>query len=336
MRRVLLIAALTALGCAAEPGTATDVIESTESTSAALSANCPENRAFHLYPGPTSWEKKYGGQSQCVASQYDCDMPGGLSRYHHPSTNEKYWPIAKNITVLDGQAKPLAINTGTETQLNFGIQKRLKGEPYVYAFAADTATGHVSGWVPAACIGWNGSAPSSACESKSGTLPKDYPVINGRRPSAKYDATKRYEIDPTPTLPVPNADDAKVICNVPAGVEHKSLADYVPHQNPDGSYAINLVQTLPGMSPALGGLSADTFRVGHLEGGTVVSDHVRFFRLIHVRSVAVYLFKPAPKGTEGAWDASSRVAFVYGYVVYDDGAGHKRRRYGWICASALT
>lgn len=322
MSRPLLIAALVALSVG-------------EGTATALTRDCPENRGLRVYAGPSVWEQKWGGTSVCVASQYDCDMPGGKSRWRNADRSDGEWPIAKGISVLDGRGHPIGTaNVGT-TQLNFGQEKTLNGEPHVYAFSVGNV---VSGWIPAACVGWDGStAPAADCATKKGALPKGYPVVNGRKPPKGSRSTTTYEVVTTNVFPPgTDLDELKIICNTGANEPHKSLADYMPRLKPDGSYTINLVATLPGMSPALGGISSDTFRVAHMEGNVLVSDHVKFHRLKAARAVTVNLFKPGGAYAAFADDDASRVAFLYGYVVYDDGAGHVRQRYGWMAATALT
>ena len=305
--------------------------EDPATTNAALTANCPANRGLALYPGPRS--------TTCVASRYDCDMPGGKSRYENPADNTDLWPVAKGVPVLDGRGKPIGSVTVSTTKLNFGQAKILNGKRHVYAFSVGSGDDDVSGWVPAACIGWNGKgAPAGTCSGESGSLPNGFPIVNGRKPPTKYDAVAVYELIATnPMLATVNLDELKVVCNAPAE-PHRSLADYMPRQRPDGSYTINLVATLPGMDPALGGIAADTFRVAHMEGSTLVSDHVSFHRLLHVTAVPVYLFQAGTAyGALGlsSSDNAPRTVFVYGYVSYPKGDGGWARRYGWVSYFAL-
>lgn len=331
----LIAGSVLVAACSAEAPSA-DV----DTSAADLTANCPDHRGMSSWPGPASWAKKYGAPVVCLESRYDCGVAGADRRYENPKANDSEWPIAHDTPIVDGRGIQIDYvhDSVTSVKLNLGQTKMLGGKRYVYAFAVGNAT---SGWVNAACIGWDGKTrPSATCVDDAGDVPAGFPAITGRKPPKNAGSFAKYEVDVTVAAGLFGGADltqAKITCNASGDSEHRSLADYVPHQRSDGSYTINLILTLPGMHPALGGTASDTFRVAHMEGSSVVSDHLTFYRLTKVRAVSVDLF--APDSTAGAFKQEDpRTVFVYGYVVYPagkNGGAPYRRRYGWIDFQAL-
>lgn len=303
-----------------------------QGASAASASDCPEARKFDVAKGPASWPTKYGIDGTCIGSAYDCRMPTtdpDFRRYENADDKvDGAWPVAMGIPVVDGRAVQIGTVTLSTTKLNWGQRKTLQNKQYVYAFSVGNGADDVSGWVPAACIGWDGkNAPSASCMSSSTGTPKDFPVFNGRKPEAKYDAIEKVELaTPTqsvaqfPSLLNVDLDSLKIICNAP-NEAHRSIADYMARTSNDGTYyTINLLANVPGVHPALGGIASDTFRI-------TASDHVTFHRLIHVKTVRIYMFKAGT--TQGAPSEGSNVQFGYGYITYPTGSGWARR-YGWL------
>lgn len=324
------------IGVEPEPKQLLDVaFDEIGSQSSALTSECPDERDLPRYAGPASWLKKYGVDGVCVASRYACRMPttdSDFRRYENPKDSaDGAWPVALGIPMVDGRGNEIGTTTVNAAKLNWGQRKSLHRREYVYAFAV----GGVSGWVPASCIGWDGTTvPSASCTGKSGGTPSDFPVFGGRKPGKKYDAIKKLWIlsndeiiQAYPWLANIDPDQLKITCNAP-NEPHRSIADYIGRLSSDGSfYTINLLANVPGVSPALGGIASDTLRVAHLVGNVMTSDQLTFHRLVHVNSVEVYLFKP--ESTQGAPVDGTSVQFFYGYVTYPSGSGW-RRRYGWL------
>jgi hypothetical protein len=338
--RLGLAAAFVLAACSARDGS-----EDVSVSSASLTSNCPENRTHARWDGPASWQTKFNADVICLDSRYNCGVAGADRRFENPEPkSDGQWPAAAGTPIFDGRGNRLGEvpADATSVKLNFGQTKELAGRRYVYAFAVHSPSNQrpTSGWIDVACVGWDGKTrPDPTCVTASVKLPSSFPTITGRKPPVDAGSVADYEIDPVPGL-FANQDltKAKIVCNSPlldSGLDDPSraLADYFPRRRDDGTYTINLILTVPGMHPSLGGTATDTFVVAHTENGAIVSHHVTFHRLTKVRSVVAFLFEP--QSVAGAFgEKDPRTVFVYGYVLYSDGA-QQRRRYGWIDFQAL-
>lgn len=347
--------ALTA--CASASGGVDDGIpapsEDLGTSSAALSG-CLTEADFHHYACPASWQDQAGTQScDCVDSRYDCQAPNpqasisalaNRARFLNTASPSGTWPVRTGITIYDGRHQRIATTADAATLLNYGQKKAMDGRVYVFAQALGTSTPDASrpgyflsqsGWIDAACVGWDGQTPPAAgCEQAP--LPASaakMKVVQTRRPPASAEDVTRYRMAATAPSWATSVgiDNYKVVCQTDSS--HESIGDYLPRPRENGRLVTaNLLMTLPGMKPALSGMNDDTFIVGHQENGVVVSDHVNFYRLTKVAAVAVPIYEP---NSDVLVSGHRNGPFVYGYVKYQKDATTWVKRYGWISYFAL-
>jgi hypothetical protein len=354
----LVVPLLALTACASANGGAADEGDPLQSedlgaTSSALSG-CLTESDFHHFACPASWQAMAGPQScDCVESRYDCQAPNpqesingtaNRARFLNTASPNGTWPLRTGITIYDGRHQRIATTADTATLLNFGQKKAMNGRTYVYGLGMGTSTPDAakpgsflaqSGWIDAACVGWDGKTPPAAgCEQAP--LPADaakMKVVQARRPPASAEDVTRYQIAPAAPgwASAGGIDNYKVVCQ--SDSSHESLGDYLPRPRENGRLVtVNLLMTLPGMKPALSGMSDDTLVVAHQENGSLVSEKVSFYRLMKVRAVGVPLYTP---GTDDLIAGHPSAPFVYGYVKYQKDASTWVKRYGWISYFAL-
>ena len=327
--------------------------EDLDSNASALSG-CLSASDFHHHACPASWQAGAGAQScDCVESRYDCEAPNpqesisgtaNRARFLNTASPNGTWPLRTGITIYDGRHQRIATSADTATLLNFGQKKAMNGRTYVYGLGIGTSTPDAakagsflsqSGWIDAACVGWDGTtAPAAGCEQAPlpATAAK-MKVVQTRRPPASAEIVTRYRLASSAVswATAVGIDNIKVVCQ--SDSSHESLGDYLPRPRENGRLVtVNLLMTLPGMKPALSGMSDDTFVVAHQENGTLVSDHVSFYRLTKIAPVGVPMYEP---GTDNLFSGHPNGPFVYGYVKYQKDAGTWVKRYGWVSYFAL-
>ena len=322
-------------------------------TSAALSG-CLTASDFRHFACPASWQDQAGNQScDCVESRYDCEAPNpqtsisgtaNRARFLNMASPNGTWPLRTGVTIYDGRHQRIATSADTAALVNYGQKKAMDGRIYVYGLGIGTSTPDPakpgsflaqSGWIDAACVGWDGAtAPAAGCEQAP--LPAGaakMKVVQTRRPPTSAEDVTRYRIASTAPdwASSVGLDNIKVVCMSDAS--HESIGDYLPRPRDNGRViTVNILMTLPGMKPALSGMSDDTFIVAHEANGTVVSDHVNFYRLTKVPVVSVPMYQP---GTDNLYSGQRSGPFVYGYVKYLKDANTWVKRYGWISYFAL-
>lgn len=351
-----------AAGCVVAP-----VDDASESVTDEL-ASCPHKGDMKTYDAPDSWVKRAQPQDcTCVSSRYDCMPPNPQPRIDDNANRARFlnpkrdvpsgdpksylngtWPLAVGVGVFDGFRQRIGTTAQNYALVNFGQKKRMGGRTYVFVKVVTIAEGGgAPGWIDAQCIGWDGvTAPPSSCETTNAQADVPAPAVPARRPSVanqkKY-TRMVFRADPAKAIAALGVDPeaAKVVCDwhtEDGGVRaNGAIGDYLPKPRANGKFTtVHLNFDLPGRVPALSGVAADTFIVGHQDDGAIVSDHVSFYVLHGVRAVPVQLYKGASAESYPVKDPA--VPFVYGFVKYQgtkDGAERTLTRFGWVPLAAL-
>jgi hypothetical protein len=345
--RLVAFAALTfgslVVGCSAAPDDAPSSEEDVTASRGAAVTKCPGQSDFTHFACPASWAQAAKPQDcTCVSSRYDCmapnpqaslDVDKNRARYLNGTTGT--WPVTPGIGVYDGRHERIGTSTSQNVLVNYGQKKTMGGRTYVLARTVTLgANGSASGWLDAACVGWNGTtAPAAGCETAPPPDVKMPAVLARRPPVASQERVTAYRfVTSLPSwLQTLGPDAVKVVCATDDS--HMSLGDYMPRARDGGRVVTtHLLFTLPGQQPALSGIAADTFVVAHQENGALVSNGVRFYRLKDVPAVMVDLY---PESSADPIDGHPRTPFVYGYVKYQKGNGQWAKRFGWVAYLAL-
>jgi hypothetical protein len=238
-------------------------------------------------PPPVGDSVVVGDGSICTA--YNCKLPnpvpckaaggGGSNRLAHASDpTDCTFGIAPNTAILDGSGNARDRITDGQVMINYGQRKQLPdGRSAVYVWAASTAAGAESGWVP----------ESSITESLS-TMPTvvlDDPGDGDY--AAAYDVTGG-------DAEIQSRYAGMVLC-----ADTRPCGELPSHYLLRPGNVVNMVYSRPGQ----GGVSDDTYEVG---GPPVV-----FHRAEGVGLLAVPFYdgqKPAGTAPVG------KLTFMYGHI----------------------
>jgi hypothetical protein len=186
-----------------------------------------------------------------------------------------FFPVERGTQMVDGRGNVRGEVKAGSVRLNYGQQKRINGQEYVYAFATrigkNGGTRAASGWILKSSL-------KGDLETRI-----NMPTVNAPRPAGDHGPYRKFAI---------TGGDRKEFGNlkvVPNSTKRNERAsDYL---NRGG--VTNLLHNLPGK----GGVSADTLPRG-----------ATFHRSNSVAARAVKLYKP------GSGEPVKKMLFVYGFV----------------------
>jgi hypothetical protein len=187
-----------------------------------------------------------------------------------------YFPIEKGTRMVDGRGNDRGEVKAGSVKLNYGQQKQINGEDYVYAFATKAEknglTRSVSGWILKSSL-------KGDLETRI-----NMPTVNAPRPSGDQGPHREFAITGGDRKAF---GDLKVVPN--STKKNERASDYLSRGG-----GTNLLYNLPGK----GGVSTDTLPRG-----------ATFHRSNSVRARAVNLYKPG-----SSEPVQKKMLFVYGFV----------------------
>ena len=240
-----------------------------------------------------------GNGSSCAESIYNCKLRASGGNRTLTKAGDDTWAVTPGAAVLDGDGRPLAIETGHSMSFNWGQERVFGGKHYVFAMATSNGS---SGWFPLADVqGESSLSDETGHVSAHGAGLREMGCYEIRSSSDASIELKKVVYDTT--------------------ASHERAGDYLPLVRANGKRSANLTFNVPGFS--LGGVAID-----HFVAGTK-------FRRLEVPtqsgspSIDIPLWSLDGAGRYRKHDGSLK--FVYGYVVAATGT----KRVGWMAYPAL-